>query len=230
MALSDLEIVEVDPANYTVSLVGTSVRLAALTGVGPFVAADKMYMQGSKANDPQGLKGVADAVSGTTDLYGITAQRRWIMNTEAKAGAGINPDMMNGIMLGTERKFGKVPNMIVTSYTQLQKILDFMEDQKVYNLPGRNIKGNLSFSGVEFMSTRGAVGIFADRFCDNDRMYFINDNFIEVHHRPGFGWFDDDGTVFLRSSSSDQYGARYGGYYQNYITPTAHACLKGLAV
>ncbi|MCK5666375.1 MAG: hypothetical protein KAI17_22950, partial [Thiotrichaceae bacterium] len=83
---------------------------------------------------------------------------------------------------------------------------------------------------VEFMSTRGPIGIFADRFCDDDRMYFLNDNFIEVHHRPDFGWFDDDGTVFLRESNSDEDSARYGGYFQNYITPTAHGVLTGLAV
>ena len=87
-----------------------------------------------------------------------------------------------------------------------------------------------TFQGVEFMSTRGPIGIFVDRFCQDDRIYFLNDNFIERHHRPDFGWFDDDGTVFLRTADSDDYEARYGGYYQNYIVPTAHGCLYGLAV
>jgi hypothetical protein len=225
-----LEVDAVDPANRTVDLLGSSVRLAALAGANPLAATDGIVMQGSYLNDPQGLKGVADATVGVTSLYGITAQRRWQMEVSDVSGAGINPDRMNGVMLNIERKFGKVPKMICTSYTQFRKILDFMEDQKVYNLPNRNIKGNLSFQGVEFMSTRGPVGIFADRFCDEDRMYFLNDDFVEVHHRPGFGWFDDDGTVFLRGNNTDDYEARYGGYYENYITPTAHGCLKGLAV
>jgi len=236
-----VEIVEVDPENFKISLaiptnpgyglVGGSARLTALAGgPGPMLSTDLMVMQGSYNNDPQGLKGIADAVVGVTSLYGITAQRRWSMKVTDALGAGINPDAMNGIMLEVERKAGKTPNMIMTSYAQLQKILDFLEDQKVYNLPAKNVKGNISYSGVEFMSTRGAIGIFTDRFCDNDRMYFLNDNRIEVHHRPGFGWFDDDGTVFLRSSNEDEYGARYGGYYENYITPTGHGCLKGLAV
>ena len=105
-----------------------------------------------------------------------------------------------------------------------------MEDQKVYNLPNKNIKGNLSFQGVEFMSTRGPIGIFVDRFCEDDRIYFLNDNFIERHHRPDFGWFDDDGTVFLRETDADDYEARYGGYFENYITPTAHGVLYNLAI
>lgn len=225
-----LEVSEVTPSTRTVKFVGTSAGLTALSGSGPVPTNKSFYMQGSKDNDPTGLKKIADAVLGTTSVYGITAQRRWSMTVEAKSGAGINPGMMNNIMLNIERKFGKVPNLICTSYVQLEKILEFMEDQKVYNLPNRNVKGQLSFSGVEFMSSRGPIGIFADRFCEDDRMYFLNDNFIEVHHRPGFGWFDDDGTVFLRSSDSDEYEARYGGYYENYITPTAHGCLTGLAV
>jgi hypothetical protein len=79
------------------------------------------------------------------------------------------------------------------------------------------------------MSSAGAIPVVADRFCEDDVMYFLNDNFLEVHHRPDFGWFEDDGTVFLRDVNSDSYSARYGGYYENFITPTAHAALINLA-
>ena len=44
------------------------------------------------------------------------------------------------------------------------------------------------------------------------------------------GWFDDDGTVFLRLQNDDAYGARYGGYYENFIIPTGHGFLENLAV
>ena len=152
------------------------------------------------------------------------------MTVKDAAGAGVTVDRMNEVMLSVEKTFGKAPNLIVTSYAQFQNILALLEDQKVYNLPNKNVKGNLSFEGIEFMSTRGPIGIFTDRFCDDDRIYFLNDQYIEVHHRPDFGWFDDDGTVFLRAASTDSYEARYGGYSENYITPTAHGVLKGLAI
>jgi hypothetical protein len=60
-------------------------------------------------------------------------------------------------------------------------------------------------------------------------MYFLNDNYIEIHHRPGFGWFEDDGTVFLRKASDDAYEARYGGYLQSYIVPSFQGVVTGLA-
>lgn len=224
-----LEVSAVDATARTVSLVGTSVRLAALQGGAASLATtDAVCMQNSYENDPQGLKSVLDATSGS--LYNIAVQRRWQAHQVAAAGAGVTVDLMNQVMLDVEKKSGKAPNMIVTSYAQFRNILALLEDQKVYNLPNRNIKGNLSFQGVEFMSTRGPIGIFTDRFCEDDRIYFLNDNRIECHHRPDFGWFDDDGTVFLREASVDSYSARYGGYYENFIIPFGHGVLSGLAI
>ncbi len=187
-------------------------------------------MQGSEDNDPQGFKGVLDATSGS--LYGITVQRRWQAGYQsAAAGAGITPDKMNQAILEIQRKSGKVPNLIVASFTQYRKILNFLEDQKEYKVEPRQpeLQGKISFRGVEYMSSAGAVPVFPERFVDEDRVYFLNDNFATIHHRPGFGWFDDDGTVFLRKSSSDAYEARYGGYMEAYIVPPFHGVITGLS-
>jgi len=226
---TNLEIVAVDVLNKQISLVGTSARLTILAGgPSPALATDQLAMQGSYNNDPIGLKGILDATSGS--LYGIPVQRRWQAHQVNALGSGITIDLMNQVMLDVEKKFGTAPNMIMVSYEQFRNILALLEDHKRYQLPNRNIKGNLSFSGIEFMSTRGPIGIFTDRFCPKDRIYFLNDNYIECHMRPDFGWFDDDGTVFLRKDLVDSYEARYGGYYENFITPTAHGVLSGLAV
>ena len=222
------EIFEIEAVNVATRAI-TIQRIAG--GAQVPAAGETVFMQGSRNNDPQGLRGIADAsIAGSGTLYNIAVQRRWSMQTEDAANAGVTVDRMNQVMLDVERRFGKVPNIIVTGYAQYQNILALLEDQKVYNLPNRNIKGNLSFQGVEFMSTRGPVGIYVDRFCEDDRIYFLNDNFIERHHRPDFGWFDDDGTVFLREVDADDYEARYGGYFENYITPTAHGVLYNLAI
>lgn len=222
---SVFEVVSVVASTRTITLSRISGSLD-LTSAG---SGEVCYMQNSKDNDPIGFKGVCDATSGS--LYNIPVARRWQAYQLAAGGAGVNTDLMNQVMLGVEKKCGKVPNLIVTSYTQFRKILNQLEDQKQYVLDPRasELKGKISFKGVEFMSTMGAVGIFADRFVEDDRMYFLNDNYIEIHHRPGFGWFDDDGTVFLRSNSDDAYDARYGGYLQVYAPPTFHGVMTGLA-
>lgn len=227
-----LEIVNVVPSTREITLEGASAILAArTTGAGGDSAGSNavIHLQGSKDNDPIGLKGVCDATSG--NLYEVPVQRRWQAFQEAAGGATISPDLMNKVMLGVEKKCGKAPKMIMTSYKQYEKLLNILEDAKQYNLPARSadLKGQISFSGLEFMSTRGAIGIFAERFCEDDRMYFLNEDFIEIMHRPGFGWFDDDGTVFMRTTG-DSYEARYGGYWQTYITPSFQGVLTGLAI
>jgi len=222
------EVVSVAPSSRQVTLARIS-GSDDLTAIG--AGTHTVYMQNSKDNDPQGLKGVLDATSGT--LYGVSVGRRWQAAAQiAAGGAGITPDALNQGMMEIQRKSGKVPNLIVTSFTQYRKLLNLLEDQKQYLLDPRasELVGKISFRGLEFMSAAGPVGIFPERFCEDDRVYLLNDNHITIKHRPDFGFFDDDGTVFLRDASSDSYSFRYGGYLQAYVTPSFHGVISGLAV
>lgn len=223
-----LTIASVNPATRQIGLVGTSAVLAGLSGSAPFPTTSGLVPQRSYLQEAQGLSGALMATSGT--LYGLTVQRRW-QATQVDAGAaGIVVDMMNDVMLKVEQTFGESPNMIVCNYNQFRKILAQLEDQKRYNLPNKNVKGHLGFSGVEYMGTSGAVGIFVDRFCPEDKIFFLNDKYITRYSRPGgIEWFKDDQTVFLRTADEDVLEARYGGYMENHIVPTAHGVLYNLA-
>lgn len=221
------EVVSVVPSTRTVTLSRIS-GSDDLTSIG--VGTHTVYMQNSRNNDPSGLKGVLDAVAG--NQYSVPVARRWQAFQLGAGGAGITPDLMNEMMLGVDKQCGKTPNLIMTSYTQYRKILNFLEDQKQYIVEPRQpeLKGKVSFRGLEFMSVAGPVGIFVDRFIEDDRIYFLNDNFITLYHRPGSpGWAEDDGTVFLRTSG-DSYEARYCSYVEAYIPPSFHGVLTGLSV
>lgn len=198
-----------------------------LTAIG--AGTHTVYMQNSKDNDPLGLKGVCDATSGT--LYGVSVARRWQATQIAAGSAGISADVLNELIISVQFKCGKTPKKIITSYTQYRKILNFLEDHKIYQIDPRasELKGKVSFSGIEYMSDAGPIGIFADRMCPADRVYAVNTDFVTSYHRPEFGWFDDDGTVFLRKAGDDAYEARYGGYYQTYIIPSFQGVVTGLA-
>ena len=224
-----LTIVAVNKSTRAFSLVGTSPVLAArVAAPGAFQTTSGLVPQRSYLAEAQGLSGALLATSGT--LYGLTVQRRW-QATQVDAGAsGIVVDMMNDVMLQVEQAFGEAPNMIICNYNQYRKILAQLEDQKRYNLPNKNVKGHLGFSGVEYMGTAGAVGIFVDRFCPEDKIFFLNDKHIHRYHRPGGAeWFQDDKTVFLRTVDEDVLEARYGAYMENFITPTFHGVLFNLA-
>lgn len=206
-----------------------SVTVQRITGSQVPADADELFMQGSEDNDPQGLKGVIDATSGT--LYGVPVDRRWQATRSDQGGAGLTTDAMNEVILEVQRKSGKVPNLIMCSFVQYRKLLNLLEDQKQIIVEPRavDLKGKVSFKALEYLSSAGAIPVVPERFMEDDRMYMLNDNFISAKHAPGFGWFDDDGSVFLREANDDAYSARYGGYYENYIVPTFQGALVNLA-
>jgi len=195
-------------------------------------AADVVYMQGSKDNDPYGLKDVLDATTGT--YYNVKISRKWKAYQRAVT-VGISTPIMNKAMLQIEKKTGLVPDIIVTSCVQFEKILNFLEDQKRYSMAelapkAANLKGRVSFKGVEFMSANGPVKIFWDRFCEDDRMYFLNSEHITYHRRPRSGWVKDDigGNGYLRVAGEDAFEARFATYGQIFIAPTFHGVVTGL--
>ena len=202
--------------------------------------SDVLVMQNSADKDPDGLKGVLQKINraqidSVDSSYGIKHTRKWEAVVENADSAAISTDMLNKVMLKIKKKCGKSPNLIVTSFKQYEKILNLLEDQKRYTVQTRaGLKSksgaDISFSGVEFMSVDGPIGIFPERFVEDDTIYLLNDNHIHIHHRPDFGWFDDDGTVFLRKFDADAYEARYGGYLQTYINPCFHGVIKDLSV
>lgn len=222
-----------DSVNFEITAITPSTKTIAVTKLsGTYVptAADVVYLQGSKDNDPEGLKGVLDATSSTK--YSVTIQYRWQAEQQDASSAGITVDLMNQVMLNIQSTCGEVPNLVVTSFVQMRKLLNQLEDQKRYFQTGGEMKsryGNFSFPGVQFMSVKGPVSIVAERFCEDDRMYFLNDENIESCHAPDFGWCNDEGFVFLRKAGTDQYEARYAGYYQTYIPPTLHGRIINLA-
>ena len=113
---TNLEIVAVAVASdkdVTISLVGTSSRLATLAGAGPFAAADTIYMQGSKDNDIEGLRGVLDATSGTK--YGITIGDRWQAFQKAVSSVSISEDLVLEMLMGVHEQSGQSPDLIVCS-------------------------------------------------------------------------------------------------------------------
>ena len=231
---SGLEIDSVDVDNGTVTLVGSLPGAPSSNH-----SYEGLAMQKSLNNDPQGLKGVLDKVqdsTGEVKNYGIKVGRRWkaVQKDVTSDNTTITTDILNEVMLKIKKACGKSPNLIVCSYKQYEEILKILENKVQFKVEARaqiqSVNGALSFSGIQFMSIDGPVGIFPERFVEDDRIYLLNDAHIHIHHRPDFGWFDDDGTVFLRKADADAYEARYGGYLQIYINPCFHGVIKGLSV
>ena len=233
---ADLEVVDVNVVSAVpgsidieISLVGSSTRLGQLVAAPDGLdASDDIFMQGSKDNELQGLESIIAATSGS--YKGISVGRRWKSYSKDASSAALSTDLMNDVVVNIKRQSGESPDMILASYAQYIKLLNLLEDHKRYQLPARDkkFKGQISFSGVEYMSPDGVIPVMASRFVSDEKMLFLNSNHIELCCRPGgFEWFDEDGTVFLRESG-DSYEARYGGYCDFFVNPHFQGQLDNL--
>lgn len=225
-----LEVVEVDEVNEKVKLVGTSPVLAALvSGTAMLPASVGFSHQRSYDGEPMGLEKVLMAQDGDT-LYDIPVQRRWKATQIDAGGSGLLVDMVNEAFLKVDHRFGESPDAIFCRYNQYQKLLAQLEDKKTVMVSNKNLKGHIGFEGIEYVSSTGKkCTIMTNRFAKKSKVYLLNMKYIERHHRPDFGWFDEDGTVFMRETDEDQYEARYGGYWEHLMVPTAHAVIHNLS-
>lgn len=224
---TQLEVVGIVPASFQIKLVGTSATLAAAVS-GTTSTSALFYMQNSLGNDPQSLLAALTATSST--IYGLTVGYRWqaYQNT---TGGPITPDLINDLVLGVEYQCGKPPNLIVTSYKQYKKLMNQLEDQKRYPITSRqqSIKGQTLFTGIEVMTSAGPVPVVPERMCPDSVCMALNDNYLTYFSAPGSpGWVDEDGSVFFRVATADQFESRYLAYLELWAPPSFHGIATGL--
>lgn len=225
-----LEVVAFNPTTRQVSLVGTSATLAAAAG-GPSATSAKFYMQGSKDNDIQSILAATKQTSST--LYGITVADRWQSAQINASSAGITTDLVNQLVTEVEFQSGDSPDLLVTSYKQFRKFQNLLGDKVRYTSVGNSNpafnKAQYNHKGIEWMTQNGPVPLVYDRMCPDDHFFALNTENIRFLGAEKPRWADEDGTVFLRLSTADQYEARYIGYGELFIHPTSQGVLYGLA-
>lgn len=235
------EITEVDPDDANDGTTPT-VTVTRISGSKVPAAGDYIYMQGSENNDIQGLRGILSTTVGS--IYGIPVQRRWSGFYLGSYGKGISPNLLDRLCFGVHRKCGEAPNLGITSYHQYRLLKATLEDLKRYdattitprfNMPKAQkglidaaLSGRIGFKAMVYDSPFGSIPIVISRFCRKDEFFMVNTERMELKHMRGFGWHDEDGTVFLREAGKTNYEARYGGDMEAWIPPTYHAYADGL--
>ncbi len=239
--LSQFEVIELvsdDQNEYA----NPYVILTRLNGNKVPALGDAIFMQGSENNDIQGLRGILGATAGS--LYGIPVQRRWRAYNVLNYAKGISPNLLDMMCFGVHRKTGEAPNLIVVGHTQYRLLKSTLESLKRYdattilprfNMPvlqGNLIKeaaaGRLGFKAMVYDSPFGSMPVVISRFCRRDEVFMINTERMELKHMRGFGWHDEDGTVFMREAGKTNYEARYGGDMEAWIPPPFHSYASGL--
>lgn len=225
-----LEVTSVNHSTYQVVMTLLSGSVGSTIVNGSQTAA-KFYMQNSKDNDIQSILAVCKATSST--LYGVTVASRWQAAQIDASSAGITTDLINQLVTEVEFNAGESPDLLVTSFKQYRKIQNLLGDRVRYcTVSNRDPifkKAAFNFQGIEWITNSGPVTIVADRMCPDDHFFALNTDSITFYSAEAPKWADEDGTVLLRSSSSDAYEARYICYGELFCHPASQGVLYGLA-
>ena len=198
---------------------------------------DEIFMQQSEDNDPYGL---ADMVSKTSgNAYNIsTALRKWHSTQLNLSSKSITPQIFTQLMLRHEKRVGKKNgfNMALAGYTQMEKLMNQLEDTKNYDCIKLGAKdkalAHISWDAiVVHTKNAGSITLVADRFVPDSEIWFLDTKQCAIYEAPKSGFVTEDtGSPLLRSQDEDKFDIRWAWYGQTYFPPCALGRIYGGSV
>lgn len=223
-----------------IDLSARTIRIVRQAGSQVPNVGEKLYKQKSKDNEMFGLKGVVDTTAG--NLYGIPVGYRWGAQTLAAGGQTLSVKLMR--QLDHQMRFlarGELPTDYIMSATQL-RLFEDGEDAKsiIYIQP--NVSPNREAgSQVAAVKINGrTVRLHWSPFCQEDRMYAINNKKTHMYIRPDTadgndpgGFIENGDSIFfplhVSGTPLDSYALFYASYAEFYINPVFTGAITGLA-
>ena len=189
----------------------TSRTLTCDTVDGAVAAAQHVVIEGNANNELTGFASHIDDQTSTIHNINKTTYFRARGVYQNAASASVSVDLMNQVVQQMVNVSTEMPKMVITSPKQWRLISQLLENAKIYYAKDSD-KGKFGFGALEYISPLGVLPVYADRFCPEGKMYFVNPESFQFIQREDFGWFDEDGTILMRQATTDAYEARYGGY------------------
>lgn len=196
--------------------------------------SDAIFIQKLENAAPMGFEGLAAKTIGDT-AYGMTLTRRFVFATDT-AGGAISHSKINNLVAAVEKKVGRknMPDTAFTSYVQMAKLNNISESDKRYQpinvkANGSKFKKTVGFDGIQILTSRGPINVFADKFCADGDFYLANMSKCDRYQMPGSGWFAKDGTTYLREADEDSMEARMIWRGENYIPLCYQARMSSLS-
>lgn len=222
------EIETVDPDNNQI----TVQREAGATQVP--AQTDEIFMQQSEDKDPYGLADMNSKVSG--NAYNVsTALRKWHSSQLNLAGKSVTPQIFTQLLLRHEKRVGKGKgfNFCMFGYTQMEKMMNQLEDTKMYDVIKLSAKdkamAHVSWDAVVIHTPNaGSITAVANRFVPDSEIWFANTDECAIYEAPKSGFVTEDtGTPLLRSQDEDMFEIRWAWYGQSYFPPISLGRIYG---
>lgn len=225
------KITEVDPDNNAITVLRES-------GASQIPAqTDEIFMQQSEDNDPYGLADMNSATTG--NRYNIdTALRKWHSTQLNLSSKALTPQIFTQILLRHEKRVGKGNgfNMAMFGYTQMEKMMNYLEDSKMYDTiklsPKDKAYAHISWDAIVIHTPNaGSIIAVANRFVPDSEVWLLNKDECAIYEAPKSGFVTEDtGTPLLRSQDEDMFEIRYAWYGQSYFPPISLGRIYGASV
>ena len=154
-----------------------------------FSGGEKVSLVGAENNELIGLAGIFDG----TSLYGHTKADEPYFNPYVKTVALASlaeSDLIDVIDGLEESNDGKV-NMILCSHKIRKKIAALMSSS-------RRIVNTADIAAGYSSIVINDVPVYADKFCPDDRIYFVNTDDFALNQLCDWAWIEDEGGRILR--------------------------------
>lgn len=181
----------VDSANKTITL----------DAAGGAVTTDStMSVTRNKAYNAE-MTGLADIVSATTDIYGITTATypRWKAYVHNEAAA-LTIAKIAEIALAAEVDCGEYTDLIVSSPKKMQQVWKLLTGETTFDVANAKTPvENLGFGyyKISVMVDGQMMQWISDKNCPEDRIYGIRKEDIGIQHLGSMSFMDIGGTILL---------------------------------
>lgn len=189
------------------------------------------YWSGNRDKEITGLRNIC-TTSTSGNLYGIARSEELWRGDVTTVSGSLAEDDLNRAVENVHEKSGEEPNLIVASHKGMAILKNLVEADKRYIMTDvKSSDGSIGFKGMNVQTSGGAIPVVASQMCPNDHIYLLNTKYLKLVMRQDFGWFEEDGSPFLRHPDKDQLSARYGGYFEFYCSkPSAQYRISGFTV
>ena len=157
-----------------------------------------VYPHDSQNNELTGLSALFDGAS----LYGYNkADKAYFAPYKVDANKQFGEDLLTDVLDYCEENFNSKINMILCSFKTRKKIAALIaESRRVVN----SVDAHTGFGIV----TVNDVPVYADKFCPDDRIYFINTDDFILNQLCDWEWLEDEsGKILKQIPGKAAYGA-----------------------
>lgn len=182
------------------------------------VLSGTAYVHGSRDSEMTGLGAIFDSDT----LYGFSKTAEpYVSPYVADGGGELTEELLTGVIDYMEENFNSSINMILCSYSTRRKIAALIADNR------RVVNSVDARTGVGVVTVND-VPVYADKYCPDDRIIFVNTDDFSLNQLCDWEWMEDeDGKILKQIPGKAAYSATLVKYAELICKkPCAQAVLK----